>query len=404
MNLRKVMLAASILALANASGVLNTNDVKMSTTLGLGSNPAAIAVNKESKVEVGTIVKNDTSQSKQITEPTIGSISGTKGKNVNSSSFGDASKFLAYTGVYNDSWFSVRYKYESNLYPNFKSNLNTAVSDMFDPDRKAGISLYNKDATETTAFTWAKEVTKGLSTGVELATNVYTLNTNIKVNKAAENLPYAGPMIKGLEREAYSQSDTYLTLTLGGIYDVASNQKISLAHKLSQDREVNTGGAGAAKASYTEALPNETGLAYIYKVNDALELAGVVKAFWGLKYDREIEYKNSKDSDTVTLHPYNSYGFAASYKLNKEFEFQGYGNYIRGYKAGFNNFSNPLTGFEDTDGYDVSQFGGNVQYTASWLGGGTLLLGTYVTKLVSEDKSGQVFDITNTSLSYSYAF
>lgn len=399
MNLKKVILSATLLAAIGTAGVLNTNDVKMSTTLGLGSNPAAIAVNKESKIELGTIVKNDLTQSKQITEP-LPIL--TKGKNINSSSFDDASKFLSYTGSFKDNWFSIRYKYESNLYPNFEAKL--AIPGVTTGKEK--ISLYNKDAVETTAFSWAKKITPALSTGIEIATNIYTLNTDIKANKAAKNLPgFYGLMVQSMTKEAYAQSDSYCTITLGGIYDIAKNQQISLSQKFSLDRNVYINTDENHTMSYIDSLPNETGLAYIYKVNNALEVAGVMKTFWGLKYDRNIESSKAPMSvETVTLHPYNSYGFAASYKLNKALEFQGFGNYIRGYKAGFNNFIDPLAGPVDSEGYDVSQFGGNVQYTSSWLGNGTLLLGSYVTKLVSEDKSGKVFDITNTSLSYSYAF
>ncbi|MDR1998010.1 MAG: hypothetical protein LBQ83_06775 [Candidatus Margulisbacteria bacterium] len=419
MSFKQIFLAAGILAAVGLAGVLDTNDVKLSTTLGLGGNPAAIAVNKERKVELGTIALNKTSQSNQIKNTgaplnTSLGISLFDGKDVNSSSFNDASKFLAYTGSYADNWFSLRYKYESNLYPNFKSSVEftgpgAPFLQPYDPDRKARVSLYQKDAVETLSLLWARELSAGLTAGVELATNIYTLNTDISFNKAAKDIPPIWAIFEGIEKKAYLQSGSYYTLTLGGIYALADNQKISLAQKFSQDRAVqkHDGKYGSAQSSYLESLPNETGLSYIYSVNDSLEVAGVFKTFWGLIYDQNIQSSSAPETtETVRLFPYNSYGFAASYALNSELELQGYGNYIKGYKSGVNNSVHPLTGAkEDSSGYDVSQFGGNVQYSPALLRGGTILLGSYVTKLVSMDPAiGQTFDLTNTSLSYSHAF
>ncbi|GBR76901.1 hypothetical protein NO2_1375, partial [Candidatus Termititenax persephonae] len=62
--MRKTLLVLGLGATVMA-GVLDTNDVKLNTTLGLGGNPAAIAVNKETKIEGGTIAKNDLTQSGQ---------------------------------------------------------------------------------------------------------------------------------------------------------------------------------------------------------------------------------------------------------------------------------------------------------------------------------------------------
>ncbi|MDR1453761.1 MAG: hypothetical protein LBJ25_07310, partial [Candidatus Margulisbacteria bacterium] len=175
--------------------------------------------------------------------------------------------------------------------------------------------------------------------------------------------------------------------------------------KFSQDRNVHTADTNNSNGKvtdYNEVLANETGLAYIYKVNDALELAGVFKTFWGLTYEKNTEVENGDDyTETVSIQPVNSYGFAASYKVTNEWELQGYGNFLRNYR---NSLTSGLTGAEEK-GYDVTQLGANVQYSPSFLNGGTVLLGSYVTRLVSEDKNvGNVFDITNTSLSYSHAF
>ncbi|GBR72718.1 hypothetical protein NO1_0214 [Candidatus Termititenax aidoneus] len=396
MNLRKVILAAGILAAAATAGVLDTNDVKLNSTLGLGANPAAIAVNQERKIEGGAIVLNQLNQSDQVKNGSLPGLSFIKGKNVNSSSFGDATKFLTYTDTFAGNWFAIRYRYESNLYPNFQATISLPA--ILDPQQKSKADFYLKDALETTSLVWGRELTKGLNAGVELATNVYTSNTNLTFNKFAKDL------LSMSNSKIYEQSQPYYTLTLGGIYDVAANQKISLSHKLSEERHVDTGDGkeSTAGTDYNEALPNETGLAYIYQVNDALELAGVFKTFWGLTYEKYTNIESGDSNvETVAIAPVNSYGFAASYKVTNEWELQGYGNFLRNYK---NSLTSGLTG-PDEKGYDVTQLGANVQYSPSFLNGGTILLGSYMTKLVNEDKNdGKMFDITNTSLSYSHAF
>ncbi|MDR2428229.1 MAG: hypothetical protein LBD62_00305 [Candidatus Margulisbacteria bacterium] len=408
MDLRKVILGAGILAAAALAGVLDTNDVKLNTTLGLGGNPAVIAVNQERKVEGGTIVLNQLSQSDQVKNANLEGSSLIKGKNINSSSFGDATKFLAYTDTFAGNWFALRYRYESNLYPNFTANvgfLNPALAAYGNKDAKG--TMYRKDATETTSLVWGCELLKGLTAGAELATNVYTLNDNQSYNQAAKNITIPSLGTPFQDGKSYTQSKPYWTLTLGGVYDVADNQKVSLAHKFSHDRNVHTGDGNKSTATgtdYTETIPHETGLAYIYQVNDALELAGVFKTFWGLTYEKntDTESGNEKDyTETVFIAPVNSYGFAASYKVTNEWELQGYGNFLRNYR---NSLTSGPTGKEEK-GYDVTQLGANVQYSPSFLNGGTILLGSYVTRLVSEDKNvGNVFDITNTLLSYSHAF
>ncbi|MDR1323443.1 MAG: hypothetical protein LBK68_03290 [Candidatus Margulisbacteria bacterium] len=408
MNLRKVILGAGILAAAALAGVLDTNDVKLNSTLGLGANPAAIAVNQERKVEGGAIVLNQLSQSNQVKEPNMtGGISLIKGKNVNSSSFNDSTKFLSYTDTFAGNWFAIRYRYESNLYPNFTATITlpNALQNILDPNLKAKGAMYRKDATETTSLVWGRELLKGLTAGAELATNVYTLNTDQTYNKAAKDIYHVALSGSPFQNsKEYSQSQPYYTLTLGGIYDVADDQKISLAHKFSHERDTHTGDGNknTAGTDYVETLPAETGLAYIYRVNDALELAGVFKTFWDLTYEKTTKTDGGGEStESVFIAPVNSYGFAASYKVTNEWELQGYGNFLRNYK---NSLASGLTGKEEK-GYDVTQLGANVQYSPSFLNGGTILLGSYMTRLVNEDPNvGTVFDITNTSLSYSHAF
>ncbi|MDR1113596.1 MAG: hypothetical protein LBL50_00720 [Candidatus Margulisbacteria bacterium] len=409
MDLRKVILGTGILAAAALAGVLDTNDVKLNSTLGLGANPAAIAVNQERKVEGGAIVLNQLSQSNQVKEANIknpltgaDTISLYNGKNVNSSSFNDSTKFLSYTDTFAGNWFAIRYRYESNLYPNFTANIayfNAAAQSSYG-NKDAKGDMYRKDATETTSLVWGRELIKGLNTGVELASNVYTLDDNRSYNKVAEALP----ILSLTDSKAYAQSQPYYTLTLGGIYDVASDQKISLAHKFSHERDTHTGDGNknTVGTDYVETLPAETGLAYIYRVNDALELAGVFKTFWGLTYEKTTKTDGGGEStESVFIAPVNSYGFAASYKVTNEWELQGYGNFLRNYK---NSLASGPTGKEEK-GYDVTQLGANVQYSPSFLNGGTILLGSYMTRLVNEDPNvGTVFDITNTSLSYSHAF
>jgi hypothetical protein len=391
MDLKKIVLATGLLAAIGAAGVLDTNDVKLSTTLGLGGNPAAIAVNKKSKIEAGSIVVNNTQQSNQVLNADQGVISLYDGRNINSSSFDDASKFLGYTDAIGDNWFSVRYSYDSNLYPNFHTKTGLPIP----VPEGAKMTRYRKDATEKIGFTWAREWQKGFSAGVELATNIYTLDDKTNFNKLAEGL-----ITQFKDNTAYSQSGSYYTLTIGGIYDIFENQKISLSQKFSQDRGVYKNDGKGLQQSWIESLPNETGLAYIIQANQDWEVAAVYKAFWGTVYEKNIRSSDSPlATEIVNVLPCNSYGFATSYRIG-DWELQGYGNFLRNYRASITS-----GGGTDEKGYNVSQVGGNIQYSPEFLSGGTILLGSYVNRLVNEDAAvGTVFDITNTTLSYSHTF
>jgi hypothetical protein len=191
--------------------------------------------------------------------------------------------------------------------------------------------------------------------------------------------------------------------------------KVSFAHKISQDRGVyfNKGdytGGNSTTYVYNEKMPNETALSYIYKVNNAWEIAGTYKAFWGVSYQKNYLGSDSAGnkidySEAITKHPYNVLGFATEYVMNDKWSFQGFGNFIRNYKEIETSFPAPSKTAELDRGYNLTQLGGNIQYHLSVIKGGTILLGCYNSKLLSEDTSvGYLFDITNTTLSYSQNF
>lgn len=409
MDLKKLILATGLLAAVSVASVIETNDVKMNTLLGLGGNPAVIAVHKKVNFEAGSVAINQNKQNAKLQNgylkaPTIGL---TDGRNENDMNFMDASRFFWFAGNIGNDWFGIRHTNVSNVYPFFTSHIvldgaAKALQNVVDPNKKAKVTIFRKDTVESFSLLWAKELSKGYSVGAELASNTYTLNDNRLYNTAAEQINHAAlggsPFV---DASAFSASKAYYTLTLGLVKELDSVSKLSLAHKMSQDRGIYYNDDAGKTYVYNESLPNESGLAYTYKVNDALEVAAVYKGFWGVSYQKNVLGSNNDYGEAITKHPYNSYGFATDYRPNETWTFQTYGSFIRNYKK------NEIGGQASImdRGYKVTQIGGNIQYNMNVIKGGTILLGSYVTKLESEDTDvGYLFDITNTTLSYSQNF
>lgn len=409
MDLKKLILATGLLAAVSVASVIETNDVKMNTLLGLGGNPAVIAVHKKVNFEAGSVAINQNKQNAKLQNgylraPTIGL---TDGRNENDMNFMDASRFFWFAGNIGNDWFGIRHTNVSNVYPFFTSHIvldgaAKALQNVVDPNKKAKVTIFRKDTVESFSLLWAKELSKGYSVGAELASNTYTLNDNRLYNTAAEQINHAA--LGGspfADVNAFSASKAYYTLTLGLVKELDSVSKLSLAHKISQDRGIYYNDDAGKTYVYNESLPNESGLAYTYKVNDALEVAAVYKGFWGVSYQKNVLGSNNDYGEAITKHPYNSYGFATDYRPNEKWTLQTYGSFIRNYKK------NEIGGQASVmdRGYKVTQIGGNIQYNMNVIKGGTILLGSYVTKLESEDADvGYLFDITNTTLSYSQNF
>ncbi|MDR1997893.1 MAG: hypothetical protein LBQ83_06190 [Candidatus Margulisbacteria bacterium] len=246
-----------------------------------------------------------------------------------------------------------------------------------------------------------------LTGGLELAFNTYTVDAGLTArNKAAEDLPYAPPAAPFAKNAL--KSSNYISATLGLIKEVAANQKVTFAHKISSARKdnqtvSNLKGDTEVESNFNEEVPAETALGYIFQVNEAWSVAATYKATVGTSYTREIEYDKGGSGDEeveTTTFPYTTYGFATSYRLNEAIELQGYGNYTRNYRAGWNDVN-----LGNQKGFDFSQYGGNVQYSPAFFNGGTILFGIFNTKVVSEEPGVNfLLDATSTLLSYSHAF
>lgn len=411
--MKKLLVVFSVLGLSVLSAsVLETNDVKMNTLLGLGGNPAVIAVNKKVNFEAGTVAINLNKQNAKIMNGALKSPIGIKnGRNENDMNFADASRFFWFAGNIGDNWFGLRHTNISNVYPFFTSTIQlpTALQSSLDPNYASKVTIFRKDTVETFSFLWAKELAQGYSVGAELASNTYTFNDNRAYNTAAENINSVflggSPFV---DSKAFSVSKPYYSLTLGLVKDLDAASKISFAHKMTQDRGVYyNDGLGITSNVYNEKMPNETAVSYIYKINEGWEVAGTYKTIWGVSYQKNILGSNQDYSEAITKHPYNVLGFATDYSLNDKWSFQGWGSYIRNYKQieTSNTSVKPKAVDEMDRGYKVTQVGGNVQYHLNAIKGGTILLGSYVSKIQSEDSSvGYLFDITNTTLSYSQNF
>lgn len=323
-------------------------------------------------------------------------------KNENSKSFTDAGKFLGFTSNFDDNWFSVRYNYDSHLYPNYTAKLDLVKTAPFftNATGKEKVAVSQKKDTETVSLVWAKELAKGLAAGAELGIN--RSNTEMKqlYNTDAEKATIlATGATPFADSQSFDVSKPYGSLLLGAIKDIDASSKISVSHKLTQ---MKYNFENLSDVYSTEAMPQETGLSYLYNVNKDLEVALNVKKFWAVSYVNNIHADGEASEEARKKHEYTSYGFATDYKLAKDWTLQGYANFIRNY------LKNEIGGDESTMdyGYNLSQLGGNAQYDLAGLGlQGKFLLGTYWTKLVSEDKDkGYIFDITNAYFAYTYNF
>ncbi|GBR76909.1 hypothetical protein NO2_1381 [Candidatus Termititenax persephonae] len=430
MSIRKTALVIGILvaAAAAAAGALDTNDVNARNNFALGGNPAAIAVNKKVSIEGGTLLTNAVKQSQQNLDATNSQFQGTaeaiglgtipdltKGSDLAPSDFGSATKFLSYTGHWSQSdWYSFRYNNIGNIFYSVGLKTNDdepgALPTLggFGAGKKGQLSFTFTEAVESFSAVYGKDLGENLSVGVELAVNTYKVNQDlVGLNKPA----YALEQRRGL------RSTSYASIALGAIKEFAPRQKISFAHKLSQDRQdseqtVDHKGNVLAEKNYNESVPNETAISYIYNVDDTLELAVSQRTVWGTQYNRDVEVTKvarlpggaentayNDDGPTKTL-PYNTYGLSAAYQPNSEWGFLGYGNYTYGYRAAFNDIN-----LGNHKGFDFTQIGGNIQYSPSLLGGGTLLFGIFNSKIVGLDPAiGFSLDATTSLVSYSHAF
>ncbi|MDR1453738.1 MAG: hypothetical protein LBJ25_07195, partial [Candidatus Margulisbacteria bacterium] len=388
------------LAAIGYAGTLDTNDVNARNNPALGGNPAVIAVNKKTAVEGGTLLTNAVSQSEQNKNAPNGLYGNdfTTGKDLAPSDFGAATKFLSYTGSISDSdWYSVRYNNIGNIF--YSVDLKT--TDLAETSlgiKNQKLSFTFTETVESISAVYGKDLGNGLSLGTELAVNIYHKNQEVAESKKAG---------KPLTAAYKLNSDSYLTLAVGGIYAVLPGHKISVSHKFASQRNDNISnrdhsGSVVVEGSQNEDVPAETALGYVYSVNDALEIAASYKATAGTSYDRDIDYsKGGTDTsvETSTL-PNSTYGLAASYKLTPEIELQAYGTHTKGYRAAWNDIN--LTPDTWNKGFDFTQKGGNAQWTPTFFNGGSILFGFFNTKIVSAD-NGFSLDATTTLVSYSHA-
>lgn len=376
--MKKLVIAFVLIAGLTYASVLDSNDLKIVNMQGLGNNPAAIAVTKKASVEVGTAVMSKLSHNSKM----LSMQAGFSGSNKNPESFSDAPKFLNYTAVFGgNNWFAVKYYYDSKVYPyaNLKSDANSKLS----------FSTFKKDATESLALILAKELAKTWYVGAELALNTYTTEDKTDANK---DLAATGLVT---DINLFSVSKPYYSLNLGLIKELNANTKVTVAHKISQDRGMYVRD-GVNGYTVTDKVPNETSVGLVYALNDKLELGAYHKQWWQIGYDVVKSGAGSDEENKVTKYAYTNDTLVADYMISKAIRLQGYYAYLRNYKK------QELNGTLDR-GWKIGQLGGNVQYMLN--NNGTILLGAYNTKMVSEDNEPgtYIIDQTVTHLSYSHA-
>lgn len=281
-----ILLVMTSLSMAT---LLNTTDSVLRSDAALGGNPAVNVVNMEQGVEVGGTLVN-----KQNTDRVA--LGGNK--NIDGNMLDDM--YLAYNhNLGGSKWIGVAYTVETNT---FLSNSTTGV--------KQYISSYDKGINLT--YAQKVEQVKGLAMGVNIESK--DMGTKFLNDPSGSN--------------NNTKSDTnypYTAITIGGIYDISAQGKLTFAHALNPNSLVGTNTTKIDPGASTDtdvagAIQDVTSLGYIHKVDSKLTVAGTVDLV--NQETNEVEV-NNVDVELIA-DSYTQLGVAAEYVLAKDMVAQGY--------------------------------------------------------------------------------
>ncbi|MDR1453557.1 MAG: hypothetical protein LBJ25_06265 [Candidatus Margulisbacteria bacterium] len=408
--MKKVIIAATILAAFGLATVLDGVG-----GLGLQDNPAIPAVWKnEKRIDAGFSLLGKTAD-----------VSGWKASDSEKFTYTDSGLeglWFSYTDSISDYWYTV--------------GLNTGVGALDEP------STILKEWTDHNKSTLQQTDTKAYSaTGYALNLSVardFDLPTiggliggvNLGINSPASNSKETvKDNLSGVKvvTESSAKYDTYLTLGLGVAKAIDANQTLVVGQTLGTERKfvggditlTRTSGGSKTKtktnggSGYNDFIPAETALGYVYKVTDALEVAGTYVYNWGGKIDYQaFDNKGNDVGDAVesNLQAYHGFGLAADY-VYSEFQVQGYINWAKGSKVVKNEDGDYIrtvgsnTTLDDDDklvkGNDNTTLGINLLWTPGFAKVGTVGVGIENSKdVLGVDTT----DSTTTALFYTYLF
>ncbi|MDR1323291.1 MAG: hypothetical protein LBK68_02520 [Candidatus Margulisbacteria bacterium] len=406
--MKKVLIAMTVLAAFGLATVLDGVP-----GLGLGENPAAPAVWKNQKrVDAGFNLLGKTADA-----------SGWK-------STPDQDKFayddtglsglwFSYTDVLADYWYTV--------------GLSTGVGALEEKDSTTKHLVGGVQTNKVTDVYSATGYALNLSVARDFNLSTiggFTGGVNLGINSPASNsLRTVKDAITGVKTvtESSAKYDTYLTLGLGVVKAIDAKQTVAIGQTLGLERKLVYGdsnvtatlGSNKAKAKAkggngnNDFIPAETALGYIYKVNDALEVAGTYVYNWGGKIDYQaFDTKGNDVGDAVesNLQAYHGFGLAADYTYS-EFQAQGYINWAKGSNVVKNEDGDYVravgsnTTLDDDDkriqGNDNTTLGIILLWTPSFANVGTIGVGIENNKDVY---NVDTTDSTTTALFYTYLF
>ncbi|GBR72998.1 hypothetical protein NO1_0454 [Candidatus Termititenax aidoneus] len=406
--MKKVIIAMTVLATFGLATVLDGV-----SGLGLGSNPAAPAIWKNQKrIDAGFNLLGKTADA-----------SGWKANGNEKFAYTDSgleNLWATYTDSIQDYWYTVGFS--------------------------TGVGAYDDPSTTTKIYTNNTKSRLGRTDTKAYNATGYALNLSVAKNL---NLPAVGNIIGGVKVdfnapagtyistqkwastyggnknvvESSSSYDPYLTFGLGAVKAIDAKQTLVIGQTLGTERKMTNGdtiyktnGKQTNKDKggdgNNDFIPAETALGYVYKVSDALEVAGAYVYNWGGKYDYQRFDNKGKDiGDALELNPqaYRGFGLAVDY-IYSEFQAQGYINWAKGsgvVKTEDGDYvdTNSWSLLDDDNklikGNDNTTLGINLLWTPSFANIGTVGVGIENSK----DVYGvDTTDSTTTALFYTYLF
>jgi hypothetical protein len=402
--MKKVLIAVTVLAAFGLATVLDGV-----SGLGLGNNPAAPAVWKTQKrIDAGFSLLGKTTD-------VPGYESFDDGKFTYNDS-GVEGLWLTYTDSIQDYWYTVGLSTGVDAYDELSNTKKT-----YNNTDKDTLWSTNTEAYSATGYALNLAVAKDLNLpavgsfigGVKVDINA-PAGTSVRTEKYTSNYPYGDDKYVTEESISY---DPYLTFGFGAVKAIDAKQSLVLGQTLGTERREVRGdtirktngkqtnkGVADDKGGWgnNDFIPAETALGYVYKVNDALEVAGTYVYNWGGKYDWQEFDNKGKDigeASEVKVFSYNTFGLAADY-IYSEFQAQGYINWVKGkeiitFDDEYNSYD------EDGKGHDTTTLGVNLLWTPSFANIGTIG--------VSIENSKDIYgifttDSTTAALFYTYLF
>jgi hypothetical protein len=405
--MKKILIAMTVLVAFGLATVLDGV-----SGLGLGSNPAAPAVWKTQKrIDAGFSLLGKTAD--------VSDYNGDDNRKFSYDDSGVEGLWVTYTDSIQDYWYTVGF--------------NTGVGDV-NGNPSITNKRYNNADKETLWWTGTETYSAtGYALNLAVAKDLnlpavgnFIGGVKVDINAPAETFvhttKYTSDSYGGKRKEVEESSasiDPYLTFSFGAVKAIDAKQSVVLGQTLGTETRAVSGetvyktdgkrtGKDKGGNGENRFIPAETALGYVYKVTDALEVAGTYVYNWGGLFDYQRFDTKGKDigyAQATKLYSYYTMGLAADY-IYSELQAQGYINWEKG-RGVYNQDGNLLgnSAIEDDDkrlnGHDIATLGVNLLWTPSFANAGTIGVGIENSKDVYGDETT---DSTTAALFYTYLF